>query len=125
MKQLTKAEEQIMQLLWQKGEGIVQDIRDAFPEPRPARNTISTIIRILETKGFIDHKAYGRTFVYFPAVSKKEYSKKQISSILSGYFNNSFAGMASFFAKENNLTIKEIDEIMEAIKKELDETSQN
>jgi predicted transcriptional regulator len=119
MQQLTKAEEQIMQQLWQMGEGIVADIRDTFPDPKPARNTVSTVIRILEQKEFVSHKAYGKTFVYFPLVSKTDYSKKQVSSILHNYFDNSFAGLASFFAKENNLTIREIDEIMKVVKDEI------
>lgn len=119
MQQLTKAEEQIMQQLWKMKEGIVADIRDAFPDPKPARNTVSTIIRILEQKEFVDHKAYGRTFVYFPVVSKTDYSKKQISSLLHNYFDNSFAGLTSFFAKENNLTIGEIDEIMKVVKDDI------
>lgn len=122
MQQLTKAEEQIMQQLWEMGEGIVADIRDRFPDPKPARNTVSTIIRILEQKEFVSHKAYGKTFVYFPLVSKTEYSKKQITNILHNYFNNSFAGLASFFAKENNLSVQEIDEIMKTVKDEINNT---
>ncbi|MBB3188359.1 BlaI/MecI/CopY family transcriptional regulator [Microbacter margulisiae] len=122
MQQLTKAEEQIMQQLWEMGEGIVADIRDRFPDPKPARNTVSTIIRILEQKEFVSHKAYGKTFVYFPLVSKTEYSKKQITNILHNYFNNSFAGLTSFFAKENNLSVQEIDEIMKTVKDEINNT---
>jgi BlaI family transcriptional regulator, penicillinase repressor len=118
MTQLTRAEEQIMQILWKLGEGIVQDVRDAFPDPKPSRNTVSTIIRILEQKEFIAHKAYGRTFVYYPKVDKKEYSKKQMSNMIRNYFNGSFASMASFFAKENNLSVSELDEIFEQIKKD-------
>ena len=72
MKELTKAEEQIMQILWKLEKGFVKDIVDAMPEPKPAYNTVSTIVRILEKKGFVDHNAYGKTFEYFPIVSKKE-----------------------------------------------------
>jgi predicted transcriptional regulator len=117
--QLTRAEEQVMQVLWEMGEGIVKDIRNAFPEPRPARNTISTVIRILEKKGFISHKAYGNVYVYFPLVAKSEYSKNQLFGLLESYFNNSFTTMASFFAREKDLSIKEFEDILEDTRKEL------
>ena len=120
MQELTKAEEQIMQILWKMGEGIVQDIREKFPDPKPARNTVSTIVRILETKDFVDHKAYGRTFVYFPKVSKKDYTKRQFSGMLRSYFDNSFTTMTSFFVKENNLSVNDIDELMKIVKQEMD-----
>lgn len=117
--QLTRAEEQVMQVLWEMGEGIVKDIRNAFPEPRPARNTISTVIRILEKKGFIGHKAYGNVYVYFPLVAKSEYSKNQLFGLMESYFNNSFTTMASFFAREKDLSIKEFEDILEDTRKEL------
>jgi BlaI family transcriptional regulator, penicillinase repressor len=120
MTQLTKAEEQIMQILWDLGEGIVQDVREAFPDPKPSRNTVSTVIRILEQKGFISHKAYGRTYLYLPKVSKKEYTKKQMGSMIHNYFNGSFASMASFFVKENNLSMNDLDALMNEIKKDVD-----
>ena len=72
--QLTRAEEQVMQILWDLGEGLVKDIRDRFDEPRPARNTVSTVVRILEKKGFVDHKSYGNVYLYFPVVSREDYS---------------------------------------------------
>jgi BlaI family penicillinase repressor len=117
--QLTKAEEQIMQILWDMGEGLVKDVRDRFEEPRPARNTVSTVVRVLEKKGFVDHTAYGNVHVYFPVVSKGEYSKSQLFGLMEGYFNNSFPAMASFFAREKDLTLKELDELLEDTKKEL------
>jgi len=117
--QLTKAEEQIMQILWDMGEGLVKDIRDRFEEPRPARNTVSTVVRVLEKKGFVDHRAYGNVHVYFPVVSKEEYSKSQLFGLMEGYFNNSFPAMASFFARQKDLTLKELDELLEDTKKEL------
>ncbi len=116
---LTRAEEQIMQILWEMKEGIVRDILDRFDDPRPARNTVSTVVRILEKKGFVGHKAYGNTYLYFPLVSKSEYSKSQLFGLLEGYFNNSFPVMASFFAREKDLTIKELEELLEDTKKEL------
>ena len=86
--QLTKAEEQIMQMLWEMKEGIVKDMRNKFPDPKPARNTVSTVVRILEKKGFVGHKAYGKVHVYHPLVSKKEYSKNQLFGLMESYFNN-------------------------------------
>lgn len=117
--QLTKAEEQIMQILWDMGEGMVRDIRDRFNEPRPARNTISTIVRVLESKGVVSYRPEGNTHVYFPLVSKQEYSKKQLFSLMKNYFNNSFPQMATFFARENDLTIEELEQLMNEAKEEL------
>jgi BlaI family transcriptional regulator, penicillinase repressor len=117
--QLTKAEEQIMQILWELGEGMVRDIRDKFDEPRPARNTVSTIIRVLEAKGVVSYRAEGNTHVYFPLVSKKEYSKKQLFSLMQNYFGNSFPQMATFFAREKDLTIDDLEELLNETKEEL------
>jgi BlaI family transcriptional regulator, penicillinase repressor len=117
--QLTKAEEQIMQILWEMGEGIVSDIRNTFNDPKPARNTVSTVVRILEKKGFVGHKAYGNVHLYYPLVTKNEYSKSQLFGLMEGYFNNSFPAMASFFAREKDLTIKELEELLEDTRKEL------
>ena len=117
--QLTKAEEQIMQILWRMGEGIVKDIRNSFPDPKPARNTVSTVVRILEKKGFIGHNAYGKIFVYYPLISKQEYSKGQLFGLMESYFNNSFPAMASFFARESDLSVKELENILEDTRKEL------
>ena len=117
--QLTRAEEQVMQILWEMGEGLVKDILDRFDEPRPARNTVSTVVRILEKKGFVGHKDYGKVFVYYPLVLKKEYSGKQLLGLMNNYFNNSFPAMASFFAKENDLSIHDLELLLEETKKEL------
>lgn len=117
--QLTRAEEQVMQILWDLGEGLVKDIRDRFDEPRPARNTVSTVVRILEKKGFVDHKSYGNVHLYFPVVSREEYSKHQLFGLLEGYFDNSFPAMASFFAREKDLTMAEMEELISETRKEL------
>jgi len=116
---LTKAEEQIMQILWDLHEGLVKDIRDRFPEPRPSRNTVSTVVRILEKKNFVSHKAYGNVFVYFPLVTKEEYSKNQLFGLMENYFGNSFPAMASFFAREKDLSIRELDSLLEDARNEL------
>lgn len=117
--QLTKAEEQVMQHLWELKEGLVQDVRDRFEEPKPSRTTISTIIRILETKGFVAHKANGRVFTYYPLIQKNDYSKHQLFGMMKDYFNNSFSAMASFFAQESNLSIQEMDILLKDTRNEL------
>lgn len=117
MKELTKAEDQVMQILWQIGKGVVKDILERMPEPKPAYNTISTIVRILETKGFVDHKAYGKTHEYFPLISKEKYTKFYLNNLLKGYFNGSFQNLVSFFAKENKMGVKELEKILDALKK--------
>ena len=116
---LTKAEEQIMQILWDMKKGIVRDIRNRFSDPRPARNTISTVVRILERKGFVGHKARGNTHIYQPLVSKSEYSRSQLFGLIENYFDNSFPALASCFAREKDLTIKELESLLKETKKEL------
>jgi BlaI family transcriptional regulator, penicillinase repressor len=117
--QLTKAEEQIMQILWEMKEGLVKDIREKFEDPKPARNTVSTVVRVLEKKGFIGHKAYGNVHLYYPLITKNDYSKSQLFGLMEGYFNNSFPALASFFAREKDLTIKELEELLADTRKEL------
>jgi len=117
--QLTRAEEQVMQILWDMGEGLVKDIRDRFDDPKPVRNTVSTVVRILEKKGFVDHKSYGNVHLYFPVVSRGEYSKTQLFGLLESYFNNSFPAMASFFAREKDLSVAELEELLSETREEL------
>ena len=119
--QLTKAEEQIMQILWDLEEGVVKDIREKFDDPKPARNTISTVLKVLEKKGYVDHKTYANVFLYYPLVSKSEYSKYQLFGLLEGYFNNSFPAMTSFFAREKSLTVKDLDRILEEAREDLND----
>jgi BlaI family transcriptional regulator, penicillinase repressor len=119
IRELTKAEEQIMQVLWELEKGMVHDILDRFPEPKPAYNTVSTIVRILEQKGFIDHKAYGRTYEYFPLVNKKDYTRTYFRHFVSNYFENSYHSLASFFTKEEKLSIRELEEIKQLMDDEI------
>jgi predicted transcriptional regulator len=119
MRELTRAEEQVMQVLWKIRKGFVKDILERFDEPKPAYNTVSTIVRILQDKGFVDHKAYGRTHEYFPIVSKNEYSKMHLNSFVKDYFSNSFEKMVSFFAKEKSISVKEMSEIMRIMENEM------
>ncbi|SDZ82546.1 BlaI/MecI/CopY family transcriptional regulator [Pedobacter hartonius] len=112
MEELTKAEERIMQVLWKLKTAFVKDIIDALEEePKPPYNTISSIVRLLEKKGHIAYKAYGKTYEYFPAISKEEYTKTTFSKILSGYFDNSPASLLSFMVKEEKLSEKDIEEL--------------
>lgn len=119
---LTKAEEQIMQMLWEMEEGIVKEIRLRFEEPRPARNTVSTVVRILERKGFIGHKVSGNKHIYYPLVSKREYSKSQLFGLMENYFNNSFPALASFFASEKDMSIKDLEAMLEDTRQEMKKT---
>lgn len=108
-----------MQILWELEKGMVHDLLEKFPEPKPAYNTVSTIIRILEQKGFAGHKAYGRTHEYFPLVSKKDYAKSSFRGFMANYFGNSYKSLASFFASEERLGLKELEEIHKAIGEEI------
>lgn len=123
--QLTKAEEQIMQILWAMGEGIVSDILKKFKDPKPSRTTVSTIVRILEKKGYVGHKVYGNVHLYFPLISRREYSKNQLFGLMNNYFNNSFPAMVSFFAREQDLSVRDLEEILEDTKKELSKNKKN
>lgn len=119
MKELTRAEEQVMQLLWKLEKAFVKDIMELMPEPKPAYNTVSTIVRILEKKGFIGHNAFGKTHEYYPLVSKKDYTGTFLKSFIKNYFGNSYRQMVSFFAKEENLSVKEMEEIIGLLSNEL------
>ncbi len=119
MRELTRAEEQVMQILWKIRKGFVKDVLEHFDNPKPAYNTVSTIIRILQDKGFVNHKAYGRTHEYYPVISKDDYSKTHLSTFVNDYFSNSFGKMVSFFAKEKEISVKEMEEIMEIMNGEV------
>lgn len=121
MKELTKAEDQVMQILWKLEKGVVNDIVDQFPNPKPAYNTVSTVVRILEKKGFVDHKSYGKTHEYYPIVEKETYTKKFLQSFTKNYFNNSFSQLISFFAKDKDISINDLEEIKAMIEKEMQE----
>jgi len=121
MKTLTKAEEQLMHILWEMETALVRDILERLPNPKPAYNTVSTVIRVLEKKEFVNHKPYGTTHEYYPLISKKEYTKFHFSEFMEKYFNNSFSQLASFFTKENKITMKELDEMMDELRQEIKE----
>ncbi|KIA95345.1 transcriptional regulator [Pedobacter kyungheensis] len=115
IKDLTKAEEQIMQVLWQLEKAFVKEVIDELPLPKPAYNTVSTIIRILETKGFIGHEAFGKAHQYYPLVSREEYKRHATEKLLGNYFENSVESMFSFFVKEEKLDLSDVDEILKMI----------
>ena len=119
MTTLTKAEEQVMQILWDEKEGFVKDLLPRFPEPKPAYNTVSTIIRILEKKGFVDHRSFGKSHQYYPLMTRDQYRNDRFSSLMKDYFNNSMHQVLSHFGSSGSLNMKEADEIiklMEEIK---------
>jgi len=116
-KQLTKAEEQIMQVLWVLQEASVKEVINQLPKPKPAYNTVSTIIRILENKEFVAHKPLGRGFLYYPLIDKETYSNQSLHKLMNGYFDGSFKSMVSFFVKENNMDVKELEAILKEVNK--------
>ncbi|MEI6454853.1 MAG: BlaI/MecI/CopY family transcriptional regulator [bacterium] len=119
IRELTRLEEQVMQVLWELEKGLIHDLLERFPDPKPAYNTVSTVVRILEQKGFIGHKAYGRTHEYYPLISKNDYTKIHFGNFVTNYFGNSYRSLASFFTREENLSLTELEEIREMIQKEI------
>ena len=117
MKELTKGEEQVMQVIWSIGQGFANEIMAAFPEPKPAYNTVLTVIKILENKGFVKHETFCRANRYSALVSKEEYSQRYLGSVVERYFNNSYLDLVSAFAKKENFSLEEL----EALKKVIDE----
>ena len=112
MNALTKAEEQVMQILWNEKEGFVKDLLQKFPEPKPAYNTVSTIIRILEKKGFVGHRSFGKSHQYYPLLSREQYRNERFSGLMKDYFNNSMQQALSHFGRSGSLSMKEADEII-------------
>src|SRR5476649_2774549 len=117
IKELTKAEEQIMQILWQLKEAIVKDIMEEIHNPKPAYNTVSTVVRVLEGKGFIDHQAQGNSHIYFPAVKEADYKKFTFDKMMKNYFSNSYQSLVSFLVKEKNLSIEELEQLTQLAEK--------
>lgn len=120
MRELTKAEEQIMQELWILEKGFVNDILDRLPEPKPAYNTVSTIVRILERKGFVAHNSFGKSHEYYPLISKNDYTRFIGRSLLKDYFSNSMKQMVSFFSRDKKMTLQELEELKKLIEHEIE-----
>ncbi|MCX6560515.1 MAG: BlaI/MecI/CopY family transcriptional regulator [Candidatus Aminicenantes bacterium] len=120
MKELTRAEEEIMQVLWGLGKGFVKDVIEKLPEPKPAYNTVSTILRILEKKKVVGHKAYGKTHEYFPLVARDEYKKKFVRSFVRRFFGDSFPEMVSFFAGGRDMSLDELESVRRLLDEEIE-----
>lgn len=125
IQRLTRAEEQVMQILWDLKEGVVKDLVDNFGDPKPAYTTIATVLRVLEKKEFVTYRKIGNTYLYAPVISKTEYSKFQLSNLLMNYFSGSFPKMATFFARENDLSIRELEEMIKQTEEELENEKKN
>ena len=115
IKDLTKAEEEVMQILWELQRAFVKDIIAKMPPPKPAYNTVSTIVRILQDKGMVEHHSLGKSHRYFPMISKEEYSKYKMEKLMGSYFEGSFSKMVSFFVNRKKLDLSELEEIMQII----------
>jgi predicted transcriptional regulator len=120
MKELTRAEEEIMQVLWGLEKGFVKDVIEKLPEPKPAYNTVSTFLRILEKKKVVGHKAYGKTHEYFPLVGRDEYKKKFVRSFVRRFFGDSFPEMVSFFAGGRDMSLQELEGMRRLLDEEID-----
>ena len=115
IKELTKAEEQVMQVIWNIGQGFANEIMAAYPEPKPAYNTVLSIIKILENKGFVKHETFCRAHRYSPTISKEEYSHRYLGSVVERYFNNSYLNLVSAFTRKENFSVEELEEIRNLI----------
>nr|WP_319998887.1 BlaI/MecI/CopY family transcriptional regulator [uncultured Draconibacterium sp.] len=125
MKQLTKAEEQVMKYLWKLEKAFLKDIIEAFPEPRPANTTIATLINRMIDKGFIGFNRYSKIREYYPKMTKTEYFGKQINSIIKDFFNNSASQFASFFTDETNLSIDELEELKKIVENKINQEKED
>lgn len=117
MIKLTEKEEEVMLCLWEGGPMFVREILEKYPDPKPHYNTISTVVRLLEEKGYVDHKAYGNTFQYFATVSREQYKGKALKSVVSDYFDNSYTNVVSTLIEEENLSVDQLKELISKIEK--------
>ena len=121
MQKLTKAEEEVMQYLWQLTKGTVSQLIEAMPEPKPPHSTISSIVRILERKGAVDHNTYGRTHEYYPLISREDYSQGSLQQLAQDYFGGSLRKMVSFLVQSEDLSIADLEEIRKKLKEKTDD----
>ena len=119
MKEITKAQEDILKALWEIREGAVSDVLDKLHEPKPAYNTVATVIKVLQKKGYVSHKTYGKTHVYFAVVSKRDYAQHLLRDTFKGLFNGSLNQMVSSFVKSKDISIQELEELKEMLEKEI------
>lgn len=120
MQEITKAQEEILRVLWEIEEGVVSDVIARLPDPKPAYNTVSTVIRVLEKKNYVTHKAYGKTHVYYPIISKKEYTHYVLKDSLKSFFNGSLQQAVSFFVNQKDASVAELEELKQIIEKEIE-----
>lgn len=125
MKELTKAEEQVMHILWNLKKGFVNDIVEKMPDPKPAYNTVSTIVRILEKKEFVGHNAYGKTHEYYPLIDKEDYTKEFLGGFVNRFFSDSYKQLVSSFSNSKNLSVKEMEEIMNMLNEQIKKQKEN
>lgn len=116
--ELTKAELELMQVIWRKEKVLVHDILAALPEPKPAYNTVSTLVRVLEKKAFVGHKAYGKTYEYYPLVTKEDYTSRYMTGVLNNFFDGSLSRLVSFFSENKSISVEETDKILEMLQKD-------
>jgi BlaI family penicillinase repressor len=124
MKEITKAQEEILKALWQVNNGAVSDVLNILPDPKPAYNTVATVIKVLETKGYIAHKTYGKTNVYYPAISKSEYGQFILKETFKGLFNGSLNQMMSCFVKNKDVSLQELEELKQLLESEIEKQKQ-
>ena len=124
MKQLTNAEEAVMQVVWRLGQGFVREILNELPEPKPAYNTVATLVKILEQKEFVAHEAFGKSYRYYPLVSEETYKRATVESVLKKYFSSSYKELLSFFVKNEDLSLRDIEALTEQLRQE-QERNQN
>jgi BlaI family transcriptional regulator, penicillinase repressor len=120
MKEITKAQEEILKALWQVNNGAVSDVLDILPDPKPAYNTVATVIKVLESKGYVAHKTYGKTNVYYPAISKNEYGQFVLKETFKGLFNGSLNQMMSCFVKNRDVSVQELEELKQLLETEIE-----
>lgn len=123
MRELTKAQEEILMVLWEIKEGAVSDVLDKMKEPKPAYTTIATVIKVLEKKEFVAHKTFGKTNVFYPVISKQEYAKSIMKHAVKGLFNGSLNQMVSTFVKEKKVSLQELEELKDIIESEISKKS--
>ena len=123
IQQLTKAEEEIMQVLWDLDSAFVKDIISKLPKPKPAYNTVSTVVRTLEQKGFVGHEPLGKSHKYFPLITKDSYTRSFMKGFVKRYFSGSYQEMVSFFTKEDKLSVNELEQLVKELKNLKDKNS--
>jgi BlaI family transcriptional regulator, penicillinase repressor len=125
MKKLTQAEEEIMQKLWQLEHALVKDVQNLFLDPKPNYNTVATVLKVLEKKGFVSHKTYGTIYEYYSLVSKDDYARVQLGNFTRSYFNDSFPKLAACFIRDKNMSIKEMDDLLKTLQSEIKKAKTN